>query len=291
MRKFWVSAAVAFIVVGGSVVEAFGADVGVSKDFKGPTGLQLYSLRDMSKKQGPLAVLDLAKQWGIKYVEVADMGKLSPTDYKKELDKRGLIPVGMHCGYDQFKKDIPGIIAKAKALGLSSVGCPWIPHQKTFTEKDCLAAAEVFNKAGEELAKNGIKFYYHNHGYEFAPHGDGTLFDLLAAKTDPRFVYFQMDVMWTVHPGQDPVKLLKKYSGRWLLMHLKDLKKGVPTGPKAGGIALTDDVALGSGQMDWPAILKASQAVGVKYYLIEDESPNVVKQVPETLRYLEQVSF
>ena len=99
-----------------------------------------------------------------------------------------------------------------------------------------------------------MKFYYHNHGYEFYPHGQGTLFDLLMAETDPQCVYFQMDVLWTVFPGQDPAKLLQKYPDRWLLLHLKDLKKGVPTGSLAGHTELTNDVALGTGQVDWPAL-------------------------------------
>ena len=60
-----------------------------------------------------------------------------------------------------------------------------------------------------------------------------------------------MDVLWTVLPAQDPVKLLRKYPDRWLLFHLKDLKKGVPTGSLAGTTDLTNDVALGTGQVDW----------------------------------------
>ena len=112
-----------------------------------------------------------------------------------------------------------------------------------------------------------------------------------AAKTDPRYVYFQMDVLWTVHPGQDPVKLIEKYPNRWLLLHLKDLRKGVPTGPDAGKTALTDDVALGTGQVDWPPLLRACQKVGIKYYFIEDESPTVVEQVPQSLKFLEQIEL
>ncbi len=64
-----------------------------------------------------------------------------------------------------------------------------------------------------------IQFFYHNHGFEFAPYKDGTLFDLLVQKTDPDLVKFEMDVLWTIHPGQDPVALLKKYPNRWALMH------------------------------------------------------------------------
>src|SRR5260370_21729207 len=95
-----------------------------------------------------------------------------------------------------------------------------------------------------------------------------------------------MDIFWIVFPGQDPVKLLEKYPGRWELMHLKDMRKGTPTGSLSGGTAVTNDVALGTGQIDLPATLKAAQKVGVKCYFIEDESPSSETQIPHSLKYL-----
>ena len=81
------------------------------------------------------------------------------------------------------------------------------------------------------------------------------MFDLLAQITDPKVVKFEMDVFWVVHPGQDPVKLLRKYAGRWELFHLKDLKKGVKTGKLTGAEDVNNDVALGTGQIDLAAVL------------------------------------
>lgn len=273
----------------GSGAEA--AEVGQGKSFHGPTGLQLYSLRDQFKQQGVAPVLDQVRDWGFKYVEVAGTYGMTPAEFKAELDKRSLVPIGSHFPYDRLRDDIDGVIRDARALGLRYVGCAWINHQSPFDEKQCRATAEVFNRAGKAVAEQGMKFFYHNHGYEFYPHGQGTLFDLLLAETDPRYVAFQMDVLWTVFPGQDPVKLLEKYPDRWLLVHLKDLKKGVPTGSLAGHTALTNDVPLGSGQVDWPALFRASQKIGVKYYFIEDESPTVMEQIPQSLRFLEQLEF
>jgi sugar phosphate isomerase/epimerase len=266
-------------------------EVGQGQSFHGPTGLQLYSLRDMFKQQGVIRGLDQVQRWGFKYVEVADTYDLTPAEFKTELDKRGLIPIGKHFPYRQLRDDIDGVIRDAQALKLPYVGCAWIDHKAPFDEQQCRATAAVFNRAGEALSKHGMKFYYHNHGYEFYPHNEGTLFDLLMAETNPRYVFFQMDVLWTVFPGQDPAQLLKKYPTRWLLMHLKDLKKGVPTGSLSGHTELTNDVALGSGQVDWPALLRASQKVGIKYYFIEDESPTVVKQVPRSLKFLEALKY
>jgi sugar phosphate isomerase/epimerase len=282
---------VATLIALGFVHNVSAAGVGQSKSFKGPTGLQLYSLRDMFKAEGVAPTLDKVRQWGFKYVEVAGTYGMTPREFKAELDKRGLVPIGSHFPYDRLRDDIDGVIRDAKDLGIPYVGCAWIAHRAPFDEKQCRDTAAVFNRAGKALAEHGMKFYYHNHGYEFYPYGDGTLFDLLVAETDPEYVWFQMDVLWTVFPGQDPARLLEKYPNRWLLMHLKDLKKGVPTGSLAGKTELTNDVALGTGQVDWPALLRASQRVGVKYYFIEDESPTVVDQIPQSLRFLEQVEF
>ena len=120
---------------------------------------------------------------------------------------------------------------------------------------------------------------------------DGTLLDLLMKETKPGVVYFEMDVMWVVFPGQDPTKLMEKHAGRWALMHIKDLKKGVPTGSLSGGTDNKNGVVIDTGQTDWPALLRASQKAGVKHYFIEDEAPTVLEQIPQSLKYLEQIKF
>jgi sugar phosphate isomerase/epimerase len=291
MRTVFCLGVVASIMLGVASSSTSAAEVGAGESFKGPTGLQLYSLRDMFKEKGVDVTLDKVQEWGFKYVEVASTYGLTPVEFKAQLAKRGLVPIGSHFPYARLRDDIDGVIRDAKELGLIYVGCAWIAHKKPFDEKQCRDSAAVFNRAGKALAEEGMKFYYHNHGYEFYPHAEGTLFDLLVAETDPRYVYFQMDVLWTVFPGRDPAKLLKKYPDRWLLLHLKDLKKGVPTGSLAGHTDLTNDVALGAGQVDWPTLFRASQKIGVKYYFIEDESPTVVDQIPQSLRFIEQLRF
>jgi sugar phosphate isomerase/epimerase len=291
MRRAVAFGVVALIAVGTILGSARAAGVGEGKSFKGPTGLQLYSLRNMFKEQGVPATLDKVQQWGFKYVEGASSYGMKRAEFRAELEKRGLQWISAAFPYNRLRDDIDGVVREAKEMGVPFVGCAYIPHKKPFDEKQCRDAAAVFNHAGKALAEQGLTFYYHNHGYEFFPYGDGTLFDLLAAETDPRYVSFEMDVLWTFHPGQDPAKLLQKYPDRWRLLHLKDLRKGVPTGLDAGKVAPTDDVAVGTGQVDWPSLLRVSQKLGVKYYFIEDESPAVVEQVPQSLRFLEQLEF
>jgi sugar phosphate isomerase/epimerase len=73
-------------------------------------------------------------------------------------------------------------------------------------------------------------------------------------------------------------------------MHIKDLRKGVPHNHLVKA-SPTDLVPVGSGQVDWPKVLRAAQKAGVKYYHIEDESPAPLEQIPQSLRYLESVGW
>jgi sugar phosphate isomerase/epimerase len=268
---------------------AAAATVGVGRSFKGPVGLQLYSLRDQFAKDVP-GTLKFVQTLGFKEVELAGTYNLSPAQFREQLVAHGLRPISGHFPFERFRDDPEGVAKDAQALGLKYAGVAWIPHEGAFDEKTCREAIRVFNRAGEVLAKHGLKFFYHQHGYEFQPFGSGTLFDLIMAETNPKRVSFEMDLLWVVHPGQDPITLLQKYGARWELMHLKDLKKGVK-GDLSGHTDVTNDVALGSGQMDFPAILKAARKARVKHYFIEDESPSAEQQLPVSLRYLEQVRF
>jgi sugar phosphate isomerase/epimerase len=201
----------------------------------------------------------------------------------------GISSVSAHFGFDLWEKDPEGTAKQAAELGLKFAGVAWITHKGDLDERTARHAADVFNKAGKATAAHGIKFFYHNHGYEFAPREGGTtLFDLIVKETDPKLVSFEMDILWTVHPGQDPAALLAKYPDRWALLHLKDLKKGVPTHDFTGHTDLTNDVTLGTGQVDWKSLIEAVAKTQVQYAFIEDESPTVLDQIPNSLKFLAQ---
>jgi len=274
-----------------AATSVFAAEVGTGKSFKGPVGLQLYSLRAQFTANGVPKTLDTVKTFGIKYAELAGTYNLKPEQLKALLAERGIKAVSAHFPYKRFKEEPEAVALEAKALGLEFAGCAWADHKGSLDETQAHEIAAVFNRAGAALAQHGVKFFYHNHGFEFVKHGNGTLMDLIMKETDPKLVSFQMDILWTVFPGQDPATLLQKYPDRWKLIHLKDLKKGVETGSLAGKTDVRNDVALGTGQMNWTSILTAAKKVGIKYYFIEDESPTSEEQIPQSLKFLGNVSF
>ena len=266
------------------------AQAGVGPSFKGPVGLQLYSLRAEFVRYGVPNTLKKISDMGIRNVETAGTYNLSPGKFRALLDEHGLTPVSGHFSYNDLRDNIDQVIIDANTLGLRYVGLAWIPHKDEFDEKECRAAIEVFNKAAAALSRQGFVFFYHPHGYEWAKHGDETLFDLMARETS-KDVKYEMDVYWAHHAGQNPVKLLKKYRGRWKLMHMKDMKKDVETGFTSGKSDVKFNVVLGTGQLDWKAILKTARQTKVAAYLIENESPSAEKQIPQSLKYLEGLSW
>ncbi len=257
-------------------------------------GLQLYSLRVTAMQQGWRAELDQTKAFGLGYVEGGAPPKgLTEAQYTSELASRGLTMVSAGFGYEGLAKDVSAAVAQARALGVKFVMCAWIPHTgDMFTDADARKAAADFNAWGAAFKAAGITFTYHAHGYEFRPDGNGdTPFDVLARATNPGSVSFEMDVFWVTHGGQDPVRLMAKYPERWALMHVKDIRRGAPTGIFTGHAPATDDVAVGTGQVDWPAVFREARAVGVSYYFIEDESVTPLVNVPLSIAYVRSLGM
>ena len=254
----------------------------------GVIGLQLWSLRNYLPKDLP-GTLTQIRAMGFREVEGAGLWGKSTAELRGALDKAGLRCQSAHMGYERLQKDLDGALGEARAVGATWVVCPWIAAK--ISREDTLRAADVFNRAAKAAASQGMRFGYHLHGYEFIPSTEGTLFDTLAANTDPKQVEFQVDVFHTFHGGGDPVKIIATQKSRVTSLHLKDLKKGAPVvaGQPTGTPDI--DVPVGTGQLDMPAILRAAKAAGVGLYYVEDESDNPLTGIPASVKYLESVKI
>jgi sugar phosphate isomerase/epimerase len=251
-------------------------------------GIQTYSFRNSFPK-GVEQTLDTIKSFGITELEGNAPGKMTAEEFKKLCDARGLSIPSTGCGYDQLVKDPQGVANTAKILGATYVMTAWIPHERgKFNLENAKKAVADFNAGGKVLKENGITFCYHIHGFEFQPYEDGTLLDYIIKNTNPEYVSFEMDILWTHFGGGDPVALLKKYGTRWKLLHVKDLKKGTPK-DLTGGTSQENDVVLGTGEINLPAIIKEANKLGIKHFFIEDESSRVTQQVPQSIAYLKSL--
>ncbi|MFW5972969.1 MAG: sugar phosphate isomerase/epimerase family protein [Bacteroidota bacterium] len=259
------------------------AQPGVAQPVTDP-GVVSYTFRHQFQEDVP-GTLDLIKEMGFTHIEFSNLFGLKAAEMRQLLDERGLKCTSYGVSYADLVARTDEVAADARALGARHVRVAWIPHEAPFDEADVRRAAADFNRAGSALREKGLLFSYHNHGYEFSPHDDGTLFDLLAARTDAASVGFEIDVFWVAYPGYDPVALLRRYPDRVRLLHLKDLKEGVD-GDASGSAPSAFDVPLGTGQIDFPALLEAAADSAVEYMYIEDESDDVITRVPQSRSYL-----
>ena len=257
--------------------------------FPGPPGLQMYSLRREAAKDLEGA-LGLVRRLGFRELEVGDLQGRSATEYAQLAAVHGLKTTCFGASWEELSRSADAVAGTARVLGASYVMCPSIPG-KTLDAESTARAAASFNRWGESLGRAGLRFCYHPHGPEFAPGDGGTWFDLLARRMDPKLANFEMDVFWFVLGGVDPVRALEGYPGRFPLMHLKDPRKGEPRTFDPGPVEEEASVPLGTGQVDWRRVLRAALRHGVEHFYIEEEHPDALRQIRQSLGYLERLAL
>ena len=70
------------------------------------------------------------------------------------------------------------------------------------------------NQAGEVCNKNGIRFGYHNHAFEFEKLDGQIPFDVMLKELDHKNVGLEMDIFWVVNAGHDPLKYFAMHPGQ-----------------------------------------------------------------------------
>lgn len=253
---------------------------------KGDVGLQLYSLRFEFNAAGVAKTIAKVKEMGIKSVEISSYYDLTPEAFKKMLRQNGLKSPAMLFDYQRFLDDIDGIVREARLFDAGYVGTAWIPHVSShFTRADLQKAIVDFNRIGKTLQAKGLVFFYHLHGYEFGSDDQGLYVDELVQNTDPAYVTFELDAFWTAITGYDPVQLLRRYPGRFDLIHVKDLRRRTVLST-SGGAPDETSVPIGCGSIHYPALFREAAKQKIKLYFIEDEAKNAVDQIPISIKYL-----
>jgi sugar phosphate isomerase/epimerase len=263
-----------------------------------PIGLQLYTVRDLMKKDFDGTVAKVA-QIGYKEVEFAGYFGKTPEEVRATLKKNGLAAPSTHVGYDVVEQKWSETLDTAHTIGHKFVVCPWVDVKQRKEPDGWKRAAELFNHAGESAQKAGIQFAYHNHAFEFEPSeplGSKMPYDFLLENTDPKLVKMEMDLCWITVGGQDPVKYFDRYPGRFPLVHVKDWTTKGPGGNDYGGATgaskkpghMTD---VGQGEIDWKRIFAQGDKAGIQHYIVENDEPkSAFEDIKVSLDYLEKLT-
>ncbi len=259
--------------------------------FTAEIGVQMYSFRNITPDLGIEATLDLIHDMGIKEIEGGVPPGITPEEFRRMCNERGISIPSTGAGFQQLIDEPEAVVKRAIALGAPYIMTAWIPHDVgNFNYENARHAVDVFNEAGKKLYEHGITFKYHLHGYEMRPHEDSTLLEYIIQNTNPDYVSFQLDIFWAHFGGADPVELLNKYPNRFVSLHLKDMQHGI----EKNLTGLTDpeyNIVIGTGELDIPAIIRASKDAGIEHYFIEDESSRVLEQIPLSIEYLRSLTY
>jgi sugar phosphate isomerase/epimerase len=243
-------------------------------------GIQLYTLRDMLAADLP-AALDMLRDAGYPEVELFQLHGRTAPELRALLEERGLRAIAAHVPITRWRTELDTVLTEAETLGMTFVGLPGIFPAIPSDVVSYRALAREMNRFGAAAADRGLRFYYHNHDWEFARAGGRVLYDVLLDGTDPDLVFFELDLYWIVTAGRDPLDYLSRYDqSRWPLFHVKDRT------PSSGGQGGTF-ADLGEGIIDFERIFRQLENKHYHHYLVErDTQPDPARTARVGYEYL-----
>ncbi len=246
-------------------------------------GIQLYTIRDDMAKD-PGGTVTKLKEMGYTNIEHAGYENrkfygYSVEDTKGFLNDTGIAMLSGHSflgakQWDKSKNDFTDdwkyTIEDAAAVGMKYVISPGLDESLCTNMDNFKWYMDLFNKTGELCKKAGITFAYHNESYEFNHKLDNTvLYDLFLKLTDHSVVAQQIDIGNMYETGGRAMDYLKRYPGRFNLMHVKDEIKKASTGQNDSAYEST---ILGKGVVGVKEVVDFAMQSGTTHFIIEQES-------------------
>lgn len=256
-------------------------------------GVQMMMIRQQVAETGMFGVLERIAALGYSAVEVSQIPMTEP--HVADLE-RGRAELGLEVGAlsvalkpgpfatgDNLLEHREKIVSDCRRLGATFVRIGMMPFDAMASRAACEQWAAECEKAAQDLAADGITLCYHNHHVDFAAFDGERILDLVR-RVAPT-LRFEVDLHWVQRGGVSPLDMLQQYSGICRLVHLKDYRV-VPLPVSAMDLLASPDgreqfsrefanivqfAEVGSGNMDWPALIPAALAAGAEYLFVEQD--------------------
>ena len=225
----------------------------------------MYTVRDFTKNLKDFEeTLKKIADIGYTDVQVSGTCAYDPAWLAEQLKKNGLTCSITHSyNMAQIINDTKNVIDAYNTFDCKYVGIGGIQGgiQNYFLFRDDI------KKATQELKAAGKVFMFHNHHREFERFGPDhrTYLDQIVEDFAPDEAGITFDAYWAQVAGANSVTWLKKLSGRVPCVHFKDM--AVFNGEQKMA-------AIGDGNMDIEGILRAAEAAGTEYFLVEQDNCN-----------------
>lgn len=223
---------------------------------------QLYTVRDhLSTRAGFEQSIERIAAIGYRAVELAGPAPLSIHDIRRACDAAGLAICARHVRLEQFVEDPWGVVREQEELGCSLIALPVSPEAYREDGEGYARFAREVSRLAREVGASGQQVVYHNHDWEFARFEGRTGLEILFAESSPE-VGAELDTYWVQRGGGDPAWWIARMAGRCPIVHLKDMVI----------IGREQHMAeVGEGNLNWPGILDACRASGVRWYVVEQD--------------------
>ena len=253
-----------------------------------PVAIQVYGLRDLLENtpENFKNVMEEVKYLGYDGVELAGDYGLKPEFIRDTLNEIGLVPLSAHVPFADMMENLDKVIDEYKTIGVQYLVMPYMAeeYRPGVNREGFDKFIPLLNKVGEKIHAAGMTFLYHNHDFEFVRLENGKWgYDEMFESIPHENLMPELDTCWCDVATGEPVKFIKKYTGRIPVVHLKDyIKKGQPKNMyKLIGIDSSeseeDDGSyfgyrpLGFGQMIWQPVLEQAIASGTQWVVVEQD--------------------
>jgi sugar phosphate isomerase/epimerase len=237
---------------------------------KSAWGVQLYTVRDQIARDAAATLQGLAT---IGYTELEILQPTLPV-IAPLARKLNLSIVSAHLDRPTATGEgLSALVAQAKANGLRYLVVPFVPPDERPTDRaGFVQLARRWSRMAEEVSAAGLQLCYHNHAFEFGQDRDGTRWlDVIMQETAAARMKLELDVFWAAITGADPIEILRRYSGRVALVHLKDQDPQAARSLVEAGVPRQSFVEVGFGALDFVSILAAARAAAVEHYFVEQD--------------------
>jgi sugar phosphate isomerase/epimerase len=240
-----------------------------------PISVQLYSLRDVAANDFE-RVLRTLGEVGFVGVELAGFHDLTPKQFAAIVRESGLVTSSAHLT-DLSPDGFNAALDDLQEIGCDVAVCAFLPPER-FADLDAIkGSADALNTANDIARSRGVSLGYHNHWAEFETILDGqTAWSALIERLDAT-VFAEVDIYWATLGGADPRQVIADLGDRLWLLHVKDGPCDAPESPM---------VAVGSGTLDIPAILKSAPTA--KWHIVELDrcATDMFTAIADSYRYL-----
>jgi sugar phosphate isomerase/epimerase len=249
----------------------------------GPIGLELYTVRQLFAKE-PAQTLKRVAAVGYKEVEIGPGAK--PAALNHDLRAAGLTAPS---GYFDVAKTLDDWKKQVDAAHDYKLSYIVVGDNPRLSADEWKRRADFFNQCGRASLERGIQFCYHAHFNEFARVDNTDGYDIMLTHCDPKLLKMEMDIFWVTYAGKDPLPYWRRYPGRFPLLHIKDMKKGVKINPhRSPAPGVNPFAPVGQGRIDWRRIFAHVHEAGAKHIFVEqdicDGSP--LRAIAVSYRYL-----